>query len=271
MMRLILRMYPILAGAALTSFGQSSDPAELIRQSDKAERTNSQRVLQYAFREHKVTQDFDKNGKQTDRQTQTWDVVGLQGSIYRKLIQRNDLPLSPKEQKREDERLAKETALRRKESPDERRKRLFSFSYSLGSLPPERFIELFDLELEGEEPADGRTAYLIVATPKAAARPENDNEKENLNYRIRIWIDRDDQIASRRELEVITDSSRMQKGSVIELGCARNDAGVCLIHQIHIRYHLRFLKLANIRGDVIQTFSDYRRFQVDSRFIEPQE
>ena len=270
-MRLVLRLYPILIGAPFAAFGQSPDPIELIRQSDKAEKDNNQKVLQYAFREYKVTQDFDKNGKQTDRHTETWDVVGLEGSIYRKLIQRHDQPLAPKEQKKEDERLAKETALRRKENPEQRRKRSLSFSYSLGSLPPERFIKLFDLQLQGEEAADGRTAYLIVATPKADARPENANEKENLNYRIRVWIDRDDRVGSRRELEVITDASRMQRGSLIEFTCARNDAGVCLINQIHIRYHLRFLKLANVRGDVAQTFSDYKRFQVDSRVVEARE
>jgi hypothetical protein len=267
-MHLGVRVSPILIGAAFAAFGQSPDPAELIRRSDEAEKANGQKAQQYAYREYKVTQSFDKNGKQTDRQTETWDAVGLEGSTYRKLIQRNDQPLPPKEQKKEDERLAKEATLRRKESPEQRRKRLFSFSYSLGSLPPGRFIKLFDLEFKGEEPTDGRPAYLVVATPKADARPESTNEKENLNYRIRIWIDRGDQIGSRRELEVITDTSRMQKGSIIEFACARDDTGVCLMKEVHIRFHLRFLKLANIRGDVIQTFTDYKRFQVDSQVVE---
>ena len=115
---------------------------------------------------------------------------------------------------------------------------------------------------------DGRPAYLIAATPKLAARPENANEKENLNYRVRMWIDREDQIISRNELEVITDNSRMQKGTIIEWVCARNEAGVCLLREFHFRYHLRVLKLANVRADLTQTYSDYKRFQVDSRLVE---
>ncbi len=57
---------------------------------------------------------MDKNGKETDRNTETWDVIGLEGSAYRKLIQRDDKTLVPKEQKKEDERLAKEIEQRRK-------------------------------------------------------------------------------------------------------------------------------------------------------------
>ena len=115
---------------------------------------------------------------------------------------------------------------------------------------------------------NGRPAYLIEATPKSAARPENANEKENLNYRTRTWIDREDQIASRGELEVITDNSRMQKGTILEWNCARNEAGVCLVKEFHFRFNLRFLKLAKVRGEVTQTYSDYKRFQVDSRLVE---
>ena len=144
-MRLIARLCLILAGVEPAAFGQHPDPAELLRRSDEAGKVNGEKSQQYAYREYKVTQEFDKNGKQTDRQTETWDVIGLEGSTYRKLIQRNDQPLPPKEQKKEDERLAKEAVLRRKENPEQRRKRLFSFSYSVGRLPTERLISLFDL------------------------------------------------------------------------------------------------------------------------------
>jgi hypothetical protein len=115
---------------------------------------------------------------------------------------------------------------------------------------------------------DGRPAYVIAATPKPGARPENANEKENLNYRMKWWLDREDQVTSRSEMEVMSETSHMQKGSFIGVTSARNDIGVWLLKEFHMRYSLRFLKLANARGEVTQTYSDYQRFQADSRVID---
>jgi len=261
-----LALLAVLASAALAQ----PNAVELFLLSAQAEKANSEKVREYTYREYKVTQEIDKDGKETHRQTETWDVIGLEGSTYRKLILRNDQPLEPKEQKREDERLAKETALRRKETSEQRRKRLLSFSlsYSVRSLEPERTVALFDLEFKGEEDVDGRAAYVIEGMPKPGARPANANEKENLNYRMKMWIDREDHVRSRSESEVIGEHSRMQKGTVIELRSARNEVGAWLPMDFRFRFNLRILKVGHARGDIRLTFSDYQRFQVDSQLVE---
>src|SRR5262249_52135283 len=87
---------------------------------------NGKKTAQYAYREYKVTRDLDEKGKETSRETETWETIGLVGSSYRKLVARNDQPLSAKEQKREDDRLHKEEALRKRETPEQRRRRLFT-------------------------------------------------------------------------------------------------------------------------------------------------
>src|SRR5689334_1580333 len=114
---------------SIAGLAEERDAVEIARKSVEAVKANNAKMRQYAYREYKVTWDLDKNGKETDRRTETWEVIGLEGSAYRKLVQRDDKPLSSKEQKREDERLRKEAELRRKETPEERRRRLFSFSY----------------------------------------------------------------------------------------------------------------------------------------------
>jgi hypothetical protein len=131
-------------------------------------------------------------------------------------------------------------------------------------------VALFDLELKGEEKVDGRAGYVIEGVPKPGARPANANEKENLNYRMKVWIDREDRVRSGGESEVIGEHSRMQKGTVIEWRNARNEAGVWLPKEGRFRFNLRILKMGTVRGDIRLTYSDYRKFQVDSEVVEGQ-
>jgi hypothetical protein len=265
-----MRLPLVLAalGPALLAQPPRPDAVELLLRSAPIEKANFEKIRQYAYREYRISQEFDKDGKETNRHTETWDVIGLEGSTYRKLILRDDQPLAPKEQKREDERLAKETALRRRETPGQRSRRLLSFTYSVRSLPTERTVALFDLEFKPDEEVDGRLAHVIEGMPKPRARPANANEKENLNYRFKIWIDREDGLRVRGEMYVIGENSRMQKGTRIEWMFTRNDAGVWLPKDSHTRFDLRFLKIASFRRDWRSSFSDYRKFQVDSQVVE---
>ena len=66
--------------------GSGADAVELGRKSVQAMAENRDKSRRYAFREYYVNRDFDKNGKETGRETQTWDVIGLEGSTYKKLV-----------------------------------------------------------------------------------------------------------------------------------------------------------------------------------------
>jgi hypothetical protein len=266
---LSLALLGALPGSGALAQPPAPDAIELFLRSAQVEKTNSDKAQQYAYREYRVNQEIDKNGKESSRQTETWDVIGLEGSTYRKLIQRNDQPLKPKEQKREDERLAQETA-RRKGQKRRRTLLPLSFSYGVRRLTPERTVALFDLEFTGTEEVDGRAAYVVEGMPKAGAHPANANEKENLNYRQKIWIDQEDYMQSRGEMEVIGEHSRMQKGTLIESRNARNEAGVWLPKEFRFRFNLRILKMGVVRGDLSGTYSDYRKFQVDSEVVDRQ-
>jgi hypothetical protein len=255
--------------AAVASFGQQLAPeaAGLVRRAVDVRKANSEKASLYAYREYSVTRDLDKSGQETDRETETWEVIGLEGSSYKKLIQRDDQALSPKEQKREDQRLTKEAERRRKETPQQRRNRLLSFSYSL-SFSPAEMESLYDLTYKGEEMVNGRTAHLVEGTPKSGVQPSNDNAKELLNFRVKVWFDREDFIDSRVEMEVIGDRSRLQKGSVVDATSFRSADGVWLTQEIRFRYNIRFFKMMSARGERTISFSDYRKFQVDSRLVE---
>jgi len=251
------------------AYGQAvdSDPVELMRKSVAPRKTNEEKVRQYAYRERQITRMVDKNGKETDSHSETWDVIGLEGSMYRRLVMKDDKPLPAKEEKREEERLRKESERRKKETPEQRRNRVFSFSYTF-TLDLDRAADMYDLRYVGEEMIGGRSAWVIEGLPKSAFRPANDMEKEARNYRMKVWLDQADMVVARLELEIITDGSRLQRGSVIRGDDVKNQDGVWLHDEVKVDFNVKFFKLLGARGDALTTYTDYHKFQVDSRVLD---
>jgi hypothetical protein len=155
---------------------------------------------------------------------------------------KNDRPLPPKEQKREDERLRKETELRKKLRPEQRRRRALSFSYRF-SINYDKIADIFDLRYVGEELVEGRRTYVIEGTPKPDFRPTTDNEKETLKYKVKVWLVQDDSCFARIDYDVIGDHSGMQKGSHIRLDATRHPDGVWLPTTLTFRFIARFFTM----------------------------
>jgi hypothetical protein len=242
------------------------DLDDLMRRSALADKANEDKARLYAYRERRVTFHVDKDGKKSERSRQTWDVVGLEGWAYRKLIEQNDRPLPGKEQKREEERLVKEATRRSKETPAQRRNRLFSRGYYLNYSPDK--MHLFDLRLLSEEVVNGRAVYVVEGTPKLTAKPKDSNEKELLHYRIRRWIDKEDLVEARLELHVISEGSRLKPGTTLQWGSFRTEDGVWLYNELHFSYDARVYKFVDIRGETEMTRSDFHKFEVSSRVVD---
>jgi hypothetical protein len=101
---------------------------------------------------------LDKDGKETGRETETWEVMGLEGSWYRKLVTQNDKPLPPKVQKREDDRLRQEANAANARRPTSARSACFLFPTASSSRYA-RAADIYDLQFRGEETVRGRRAY----------------------------------------------------------------------------------------------------------------
>jgi hypothetical protein len=109
----------------------SANPREIVRRAMRRNARNRdlERSYTYTLRDEERTLDSANAVKST--KSETWDVIPLQGTQFRRLIQRNDKPLSTKEeQQQEAERQKRETArriaaeVRAKETPEQRQKRM---------------------------------------------------------------------------------------------------------------------------------------------------
>ena len=106
--------------------GQSAElPAgEIVRRAFAADEQNDKQARNYTFHERSERRSFDKKGRRKSSRSKTHDLTILDGSVYRRLIARNDQALDPKEEKAEQKKLEKSISRMQKETPPQRKKRL---------------------------------------------------------------------------------------------------------------------------------------------------
>src|SRR5262249_6542616 len=160
----------------------------------------------------------------------------------------DDMPLSTKEQKKEDERLRKETEKRRTEKTlgiKNPLQRTDSFGYWRGD---ERF---FDFRYMGEDLTGGRPTWGFEGTPKARQRPTNNHEKQLLLSRVKLWIDKEDTFISSLEIAVIQEGADMRPGTRLALTQQRMEDGTWLLQELRSRLVIKPLRVMNVRKDLV--------------------
>ncbi|MBZ5581702.1 MAG: hypothetical protein LAQ30_05750, partial [Acidobacteriia bacterium] len=81
----------------------AQDPKEIVRHAMQVDARNAQLALNYTFLQRTDVRQLDGSGKLKQRKIQTWDVTLLEGSPYKRLVARDDKPISRDEQDWEEE------------------------------------------------------------------------------------------------------------------------------------------------------------------------
>src|SRR6186713_3354330 len=116
-------MRTLLLAAVVASVVAGQDLREIVRRSIEHDRRNTEISRSYTLLNRQEQQQLDVSGKVTTSDVRTWDVTLLEGSPYKRLVARNDRPLSLKEQQLEAEKLSTSIQERRKETPELRARR----------------------------------------------------------------------------------------------------------------------------------------------------
>jgi len=155
------------------------DPADIVRRSLAVENENAKRARNYTFIQREEKRDMDGGGQVKSKRSKTYDVTMLEGSAYRRLIEREDRPLPPNEEQNEQDKLRKSIEDRRHETEAQRTRRLAEYEKRPGRnrAVMNEIPEAFDFRLRGVESIDSRTVYVIDATPKAGYRPRNSDAR----------------------------------------------------------------------------------------------
>jgi hypothetical protein len=257
----------------------ATDAREIVRRAVEFNQKNAALARNYTFLERDETRMLDGSGKPKKApESRTFDVTLLEGSPYRRLVARNDRPLPPQEERKEQEKLRKSVDERRKETPAERERRISEWDRKQEHqrAPFQEIPDAFDLRLAAEETLDGRDVYVIAATPKPGYKPKLAAAAYFPKIKGKLWIDKQDNRWVKAEFESLDTISfggilvRLARGSRATFEETRINDEVWLPKRVRVDASARVMLVAAARAQVDIAFSNYRKFQADSRLVPDQ-
>jgi hypothetical protein len=268
-------MRVLLFLAAACSLAGAADPREIVRRAVERMDENLAVARNYTFLERSETRELDSDGHVKTRKIMLYDVTLLEGSPYRRLVGKDDHPLSPEEERAEEKRLQASIADRRKETPEQHARRIAEWEKKRQRErePLDEIPDGFDFRLAGEERMEGRDVWVIEATARPGYHARSNLAKLFPKFRGKLWIDKADQQWVKTEAEVIDSISfgwfvaRLGKGARLEVKMTRVNGEVWLPQRIEARGSARLVLARNLRVEVETSFSNYRKFQADSRIV----
>lgn len=253
----------------------AQDANEIIRRSVERDAANFQRFRDYTFQQTTERRRYDRQGRVSSTETETFEVLILAGYPYERLIARDGRPLSEKEERKEAEKLDKELAKRLKDPA----RNLAQFEKDRAE--QRRFIreipEAFTFTLLGEETADGLPVWKIHAEPRPGYKPRDRRAKVFPRIRGDLWIDQSEYQWVKAEVRVIDTISwglfllRIPAGATITFSQTRVNNEVWLPKQIGLRADARLGLLKTFRVGLEIAYSNYRKFRSESQVVGAEE
>ncbi|HML18035.1 MAG TPA: hypothetical protein VK419_13480 [Bryobacteraceae bacterium] len=272
--------YLLLAAAAclLPAGTPGADPREIVRKSIELDHVNWVRMEDYTWTARETTRHLDSAGKTASVDTDEWETVILFGRPYRREIARDGKLLDAEHQRKEQEKIDRATARLERESPEERARHLADYEKErekdrefLREIP-----DAFDFQLVGEEPIEGREAWVIHASPKPGYRAKHSDAKAFSKIEGRIWIDQVEYQWVRVAAKTLATISwgwflaRLNPGATVEFEQTRVNDQVWLPKRELLGGSGRLAALKRISEQQEILWTNYRKFQVDSKIISTQ-
>lgn len=221
----------------------------------------------YICKETDEIEELDKNGAVKKHEIAEYDMYWQGRYQIRRQTSKNGKAVSEDEKKKQDEKIAKETAkLDRKAEKAEGKKS--------GEIGIETFLRACTFTNLRRVEFRGHTVIALDMEPNPAFSPDNMPEKIVHLLRGQVWID--EQAAQIVHLEAHLDkklrvagglAASIQEGSGAVLEQQRINGEVWMPALADITVNGRALLFAGIHQHMVQRFSDYRKFRTETTVI----
>ncbi len=268
--------YLAILGAAILS--AADDPKAIVKRALDADLLGQEAARNYTFLQRDDVRMLDGSGGTKSHSVKSWDVTLLEGSPFKRLVARDDKPLSPAEQKTEEDRLQFGLAQRRKETPAQRQQRIAGWERKrheqtdhLREIP-----DAFDFTLAGEGQIDGRPVWIIDGSPHKGYKPKSSFAGYFTKIKGRCWIAKDSPHFVRLEFDTLDTISvggfllRLKQGGHIAIEQARVNDEIWLPKHVAIKASARILFVKGLNLDADYRFTDYKKFQAESHLVNSQ-
>jgi hypothetical protein len=262
-------------GAQPTASLSQDQIRDFIREAAEKDMENDKKQRDYTYIQREEEHKLDGNNQVKSTESRTYEIMVLYEEPVRKLIARDDKPLSESDARKEDEKVQKIIEKRRNESDSDRRKRLEKLDKDReqGRQFVKEIADAYNFRLVGEENLDGRETLVIDAEPRPGYEPHMKDAKFLPKFRFRVWMDRAEKQWVKLDLQCIDTVSvglflvRLHKGSNIQIEQTRVNDEVWLPRHIALKLDARLalLKGLNMAEDV--TYRDYKKFRTDTKIV----
>jgi hypothetical protein len=256
----------------------AQDPREIVRKSVELDQANWLRMKDYTWIARETTRSLDSQGKVKSEDSDQWETVVLFGEPHRRMIERNGKPLSEEEKRKEQQKLDKVVAKLDGESEAQRQHRLEQLEKERQK--DREFLlevsDLYDLKIVGEPKMEGRDTWEISATPKPDYQPKHRDAKALMKIQGKIWIDKAEFQWVRIEAETTGTISyglflaRLNPGAKLVFEQTRVNDEIWLPKFEHASGSGRLGLVKKISQEQDLTWSNYRKFQVESKIVSTQ-
>jgi hypothetical protein len=270
----------VLAGATALPIGAQRAPAGGSQALPdevavlKAVRANLERDMtlqaRYSYLETRRQMRTDEDGTSRVAQEKVFQVVPdePEGEVYRRLVRRNGVPLTPKELAEEDAKRQRALRQRAAETPAQRARRLQREEEERRE-DREQFEEamrVFDVRLVGVDVLDGRRMLRATLTPREGVRTRTRAGHYLQRFSGEAWVTADDYQLVKIDLtarETINIGwgiiGRIHEGSRATFRRTPVEGGVWLPQRGHLQVSGRAVLVKAVRVDATIEYSDYRR------------
>ncbi len=265
--------------AATPLWCDTPDPKSIMEKVTIRDVQNEKMRREYTYLERQEERELDAAGKTTKTEVNEYEHVSLYGENHRRHIAKDGKPLPPKDAQKEKEKLDKLVALRQKESESERRKRLEEADRRAERR--RRFSreipKMYDFTLGKDEKIGGRDVYVIKAEPKQGFRATEPTTKAMMKLHGTFYVDKATNQLVKLDAEALDTVSfgfflvRLNKGAHFILEQTRVNDEVWMPKRVQAAIDARIAVVKKFRGQFDITFSNYRKFQSDSRIVDTAE
>jgi hypothetical protein len=235
------------------------DARQIMEASIAATQRDWKARLHYSYMERDEDRRRDLAGHVKSEDVEVSKTILVNGVPFEQLVERNGQPPSAEQERKQKGKLDK----LKRETPEQRVERLRKQEEENTSIIQE-VPKAFDFQMIGEEAVNGRSAYVLQATPHPGYHAQGKYGNMFSKVAGKLWVDKQDLGWIKVDGQVIQPFSmrlflvRLLRGSHITMEQTRVDDGIWMPERVEVRAAARIFFVKSLVIDRVLTYSEYR-------------
>ena len=264
----------LIAVLAVASAPQRPDARRLIEKVIAHQEAKQELQRQYAYRETITTEYLHKDGSVDKTDSEAFQVTPSPDGEYKRLVTKDEQPLPPEKEKKEEEDFQKYLNKQLKLSAEKRERNTKEKLAGRVSRFQTRLREALEVYEFNELPAeriDGNRIRSFQFAPRPSYRPDSKGTKMLNRLEGTVWIDpKQAQIVKlhiifREDMKFFLGLfGRISKGSEAVAEQHQAEDGLWLLANINASLEARFYFFKKYRRKITYSYSDYQKYTVET-------